>query len=153
MDWQANSIKVTSPKTAHHEGLGKRTIPLCGELRPYLEEAFNPENEYVVTRYRDASQNLRTHFNRIVTKAGLTPWHPPFHAMRKMRQTELTDRGALEHSVCRWLRNSVTVAREFYRVQSLIGGHGLVPSPRPCGERVRGLRLGICPSFHANSPL
>ena len=38
-------------------------------------------------------------------------------------------------------------------VQSLLGGLGLVPSPRPCGERVRGLRLGIGPSFHANSPL
>ena len=39
------------------------------------------------------------------------------------------------------------------RVQSLMGGHGLVPSPRPGGERVRGLRFGIGQSFHANSQL
>ena len=113
VDWQASTIKVTSPKTAHHDGHGERTIPLFGELRPYLEEAFNPEDEFLITRYRDATQNMRTQFNRIVTKAGLTPWSQPFHPMRKSRQTELADRFPA-HTVCGWLGNSEAVAREFY---------------------------------------
>ena len=113
VDWQANTIHVTSPKTAHHDGHGERTIPLFGDLRPYLEEAFNPEDEFLITRYRDATQNMRTQFNRIVTKAGLKPWSQPFHAMRKTRQTELADRFPA-HTVCGWLGNSEAVAREFY---------------------------------------
>ena len=113
VDWQANTINVTSPKTAHHDGHGQRTIPLFGDLRPYLEEAFNPEDEFLITRYRDATQNMRTQFIRIVVKAGLKPWSQPFHAMRKSRQTELADRHP-EHVVCGWLGNSKAVAREFY---------------------------------------
>ena len=88
-------------------------IPLFGDLRPYLEEAFNPEDKFIITRYRDATQNMRTQFNRIVRKAGLTPWRQPFHAMRKTRQTELADRFPA-HAVCGWLGNSEAVAREFY---------------------------------------
>ena len=113
VDWQANMINVTSPKTAHHEGHGQRTIPLFGDLRPYLEEAFNPEDEFIITRYRDATQNMRTQFNRIVVKAGLKPWSQSVHAMRKSRQTELADRYP-EHVVSGWLGNSQSVAREFY---------------------------------------
>ena len=68
-----------------------------------------------------------------MTKAGLTPWHQPFHAMRKTRQTELTDRGVPEHSVCRWLGNSVTVAREFYlktTKESFDEAAAFLPSPK-----------------------
>ena len=113
VDWQANTIRVTSPKTAHHAGHGERIVPIFGELRTYLEEAFNPEDEFAITHYRDASQNIRTQFNRIVAKAGLKSWLQPFHAMRKSRQTELADKFP-SHTVCAWLGNSEAVAREFY---------------------------------------
>ena len=113
VDWEAKTIRVTSVKTAHHTGHEERIIPLFGELRPFLEDAFNPENEFAITQFRDATQNMRTQFGRIIAKAGLKPWAQPFHAMRKTRQTELNDDFA-EHSVCRWLGNSQTTAREFY---------------------------------------
>ena len=56
---------------------------------------------------------MRTQFNRIVAKAGLKSWQQPFHAMRKSRQTELSD-SFPAHTVCSWLGNSEAVAREFY---------------------------------------
>ena len=116
VDWSNNRIRVPSPKTEHHEGKGERMLPLFPELRPHLEAAFDeaPEGtEFVITRYRDATQNMRTQFNKIVRKAGLTPWQKPFHNMRATRQTELSDQFP-EHVVCGWLGNSEDVATKHY---------------------------------------
>ena len=116
VDWANNRIRVTSPKTAHHEGKGERVVPLFPELRPHLEAAFDeaPEGEeHVVFRYRAATQNLRTQFGKIITRAGLTPWPKPFHNLRATRQTELSDEFP-EHVVCQWLGNSQPVATKHY---------------------------------------
>jgi hypothetical protein len=54
------------------------------ELRPHLEEAFElaePGSIHVVTMSRDNGKNLRTQFNRIVRRAGLTAWPKPFQNM------------------------------------------------------------------------
>ena len=91
-------------------------LPLFPELRPHLEAAFDeaPEGtEFVITRYRDATQNMRTQFNRIVRSAGLTPWDKPLHNLRATRQTELSDEFP-EHVVCQWLGNSQAVATKHY---------------------------------------
>jgi len=40
VDWERNRFRVTSPKTAHHEGRGERWVPIFTEFRPYFEEAF-----------------------------------------------------------------------------------------------------------------
>ena len=116
VDWLNNRVRVPSPKTEHHEGKGERMLPLFPELRPHLEAAFDeaPEGtEFVITRYRDATQNMRTQFNRIVRSAGLTPWDKPFHNLRATRQTELSDEFP-EHVVCQWLGNSQAVATKHY---------------------------------------
>ncbi len=116
VDWSHNRIRVPSPKTEHHEGKGERMLPLFPELRPHLEAAFDeaPEGtEFVITRYRDATQNMRTQFNKIVRRAGLTPWDKPFHNLRATRQTELSDEFP-EHVVCQWLGNSQAVATKHY---------------------------------------
>ncbi len=51
---------------------------------------------------------------KIVKRAGLTPWPKLFHNLRASRQTELTQQGFAEHVVCEWLGNSQAVAREHY---------------------------------------
>jgi len=95
IDWDAGRIVVESPKTAHHPGKGCRVIPLFPELRPILVEAFElaPEGaEYVVGGdYRQSALtpsgwrncNLRTHFERLVKRAGLKPWLRLFHNLRE----------------------------------------------------------------------
>jgi len=87
IDWEANKICVTSPKTEHLPGKGSRMIPLFPELRPYLDEAFEavPEGvEYILGRFRARAIgpkgwrncNLRTTMEKIVKRAGLVPqWH------------------------------------------------------------------------------
>ncbi len=116
VDWERGRITVHSPKTEHHPGKDSRTIPLFPELRPFLEEAFDlaPEGAvYVIARYRDTNQNLRTHLERIIRRAGLKPWPKLFVNLRSTRETELAESFPM-HVVCEWIGNSQPVAMKHY---------------------------------------
>lgn len=116
IDWAAGTIRVTCVKTERHKGKGSRIIPLFPELRPYLEQTFElaePGTEYVITRYRDSSVNLRTQAHRIIRKAGLTPWEKVFQNCRSTRETELSERFPIG-TVVKWMGNSVRVAAKHY---------------------------------------
>ncbi|MBC8107953.1 MAG: hypothetical protein H7Z14_15295 [Anaerolineae bacterium] len=116
MNWGQSVVRVPSPKTAHHEGGDHRFIPLFPELRPHLLAAFKAAadgSEFVITRYRQQSSNLRTQLERICVKAGVKTWPKLFHNMRSTRQTELSEMYP-EHVVCSWLGNSSRVARKHY---------------------------------------
>ncbi len=125
IDWETSRIIVRSPKTEHHVGKASRTIPLFPELRPMLEEAFElaPGGaEFVVDpRFRQAAMgpsgwmnaNLRTTFEKIIRRAGLSPWPRLFHNMRASRETELVETYPVQ-VVTSWLGNSPTVAMRHY---------------------------------------
>jgi integrase len=125
IDWEKNRITVTSPKTEHHDGGGSREIPLYPELHDELLRACEAAPDgavYLVNEsYRKAAispsgwrnVNLRTTFEKIVKRAGLTPWPRLFHNLRSSRQTELEERFPT-HVVCAWLGNSPDVVREHY---------------------------------------
>jgi integrase len=116
IDWIGGTFRVTSPKTEHHEGMGHRVVPLFVELRPFLEAAkaeAQPGDVYAVTRYRDAKQNLRTQFTKIINRAGLKPWPKLFQNLRSSRQTELSDTMP-QHVVCKIMGNSQIVAKKHY---------------------------------------
>ena len=69
-------MTVRSKKTEHHEGKASREVPIFPELRPFLEEAWEQAEvgqEYVITRYR-GNANLRTQLQKIIKRAGVTPW-------------------------------------------------------------------------------
>ncbi|MFM9965348.1 MAG: tyrosine-type recombinase/integrase [Planctomycetaceae bacterium] len=115
IDWEHQRIRVPSPKTAH-VGKSSREIPLFPELLSYLQDAEElaaDGTEYVVTRYRDATQNLRTTMLKIIRRAGLEPWERLFHNLRATRQTELA-KTYPAHVVCGWMGNSEAVAGEHY---------------------------------------
>ena len=116
VDWERGRITVHSPKTEHHEGKESRVIPLFPELRSHLEavwEQAEPGTEFVITRYRDATKNFRTRLERIIRRAGLTPWPKLFQNLRSTRQTELAE-DFPAHAVCQWIGNSQAIAREHY---------------------------------------
>ncbi len=115
VDWEHQRIRIPSSKTEHC-GKASREIPLFAELEPYLRDAFElaaEGTEYVVTRYRDASQNLRTKMFKIIHRAGLEPWERVFQNLRASRQTELNQHFPA-HVVCGWLGNTEAVANEHY---------------------------------------
>lgn len=125
IDWTASRILVTSPKTAHHPGKETRMIPMFANLRPILAEALElaPVGAvYVVDeRFRESAMgpkgwrncNLRTTFEKIIARAGLTPWPRPFHNLRASCETELTQEHPLP-VVIAWLGHSAEVALKHY---------------------------------------
>ena len=116
IDWVRGRMLVTSPKTARHPGGESRTVPLFPELRPHLEavlEQSDPRTEFVITRYRDARQNLRTQFQRIIRRAQVKPWPKLFQNLRSTRENELAAVHPL-HVVCAWMGNSRPVAIKHY---------------------------------------
>ncbi len=116
INWEKNRMRVGSPKTAHHPGGESRLVPIFGELRPYLMEAFEeavPGAEYCISRYRQANINLRTQALRFIHRAGLKPWPRVFQNLRASRETELTQTFPL-HVVTSWLGNSQIIAAKHY---------------------------------------
>jgi integrase len=95
--WDSQRIVVTAPKTKRYKGHETRVIPMFPELAGVLNEAYEMAFDRredpaatvsgpVVTRYRSASQNLRTTFEKIVKRAGLVPWPKPFQNLRATRK-------------------------------------------------------------------
>jgi|HubBroStandDraft_6_1064221.scaffolds.fasta_scaffold37911_3 integrase len=116
VNWESGRMLVHSPKTAHHPGGDARWVPIFPELRPYLDECWEQAEEkaeFVITQYRDATQNLRTQLEKIIQRAGLTAWPKLWHNLRSSRQTELEETFP-SHVVCAWLGNSPQVARRHY---------------------------------------
>jgi integrase len=116
VNWERNRFFVRSPKTEHHEGGAGRWVPIFAELRPYLEDAFEqaePGTVYLVNRYRNTNQNLRTQLQRICKRAGVEPWDKPFHNLRASRETELAAEYPL-HVVCEWIGNTEMIAAKHY---------------------------------------
>ena len=122
--WDSSRIIVTSPKTRRYKGHEQRVLPMLPELASVLNEAYEAAFDRledssavvsgpVVTRYRDATQNLRTTFEKIVIRAGLVPWQKPFQNLRSTRETELMEIYP-SHFVVSWIGHSEKVARKHY---------------------------------------
>jgi integrase len=94
----------------------ERWVPIFPEVRPYLEAAYEqapPGATHVITRYRSSEANLRTQFQRIIRRAGETPWPKLFHNLRASRETELAAEFPI-HVVCAWIGNSPAIAAKHY---------------------------------------
>jgi len=116
IDWDKGTFTVISSKTEHYEGRGSRVIPLFPELLPLLQEAFDMAEEgteYVIQRYRNPAQNLRTQLQRIIRKAGVEPWPKLWQNLRSSRETELVERFPIQ-VVTAWLGNTTAVALKHY---------------------------------------
>ena len=116
VNFEKGRILIHSSKTERHEGKAMRVIPMFPELHDPLLEVFNEAEEgteYVITRYRDLNCNLRTQLNRIIKRAGLSPWPRLFHNLRASRQNELKKEFSID-LVCEWIGNTVEVARDHY---------------------------------------
>lgn len=116
IDWDRGTIRVCVPKLEHIDGKGERVVPLFPELRAPLLELFGqaePGSEFVIARHRLGCANLRTQFQRILRRAGITPWPRLFHNLRASRETELMREYDLA-TVCKWIGNSPEMAAKHY---------------------------------------
>ncbi len=118
VDWAGQRLTIHAPKTEHHDGGGVRVIPIFTEMREYLDQAWEDADDgaqFVIANpvYRDPKANLRTHFIRIVKRAGVEPWPKLFQNLRSTRETELAENYPL-HVACAWIGNTKTVAIKHY---------------------------------------
>jgi hypothetical protein len=125
----AGRMVVQSPKTEHLEGRAERVVPVFANLRPYLEEAWElaaPGEVYVVggkqgDGYRRASHgpngwgnaNVRTTFEKVIHRAGLTVWPKVFHNLRASCETDLMQHHPI-HVVTAWIGNTPKIALGHY---------------------------------------
>jgi integrase len=112
VDFVAGTLTVHMTKTAK-QGKTKRVVPILPELRPHLEDAFDPEADRCISRYQTSNLNLRKMFLQILAKAGLKPWPRLFHNLRGSLETDLADRFPIQ-CVVEWLGNTVKVATAHY---------------------------------------
>lgn len=114
--WDKGRMTVLSPKTANHEGHAVRVVPIDPQLRAILQDLFDRAEvgvEAVIPRLRDPSMNLRTTFQKIVTRAGVKPWPRLFHNMRASCATDWVERFP-NHVVASWLGHSPMIAATHY---------------------------------------
>jgi integrase len=125
LDWERGAITVTSPK-GEKDGKGRRIVPMFARLRPFLLEAAEqaeigqthviPENLYLPASNGPngwVNCNLRTTFEKIVKRAGLTPWPRLFHSLRGSCESDLAREYPIT-TVCKWIGNTVSIAARHY---------------------------------------
>ena len=121
--WDQGRMRVTIPKTKHHEGKDIRYVPLR-DIRTYLEDVFQtqlpegssslPADQPVITRFSDTNSNLDKPFKSILHRAGLVPWPKLFQNMRASCETAWLNEGHPAHVVAAWIGHSVKVQRDSY---------------------------------------
>ena len=112
---RAGWLNVRSPKTEHHPGGERRTVPLFPELAGPLADLYElaGEGEERLFPRMTPKTNLGTTLGKIIDRAGIGPLPKPFTNMRASRATDLRHRHP-GHLVTRWLGHSEAVEREFY---------------------------------------
>ncbi len=126
IDWERGTMRIISPKTDCHDNGGQRTAPIFAKLRPYLDAAWEaaadgqthviPEGLYLPAANGPRGWNgcnLRTTFEKIIGRAGLTAWPRPFHNLRASCESDLVREYPIP-TVCKWLGNTVAIASRHY---------------------------------------
>lgn len=114
INWESNSIRIKSPKTAH-QGKAERYFPILDEFRQELNEAYDaaPENAIFVFAALRKHTNLGTTARKYVRRAGFTPWDKFWNALRASCETDLMDRFGIRKA-CQWIGNTPNIALKNY---------------------------------------
>ncbi|MCA9169444.1 MAG: phage integrase SAM-like domain-containing protein, partial [Planctomycetales bacterium] len=117
VDWESSRIVVHSPKTEHHDGHDRRTIPIFPELLGPLREAWEaaePGDELVLPFMQGKTDTaFRKPLLRAIEKCGVEPWDKLFTSLRATRDTELRETFP-SHVVDAWIGHDEGVAKRNY---------------------------------------
>lgn len=95
-----------------------------------------------ISRYRHSSVNVRTHIQRLITRAGVKPWPKLWQNLRASRATELAD-SFPSHVCAAWLGHTEVIADTFYR--QVTDDHfkrATIAKEKPVRETVRNMGAG-----------
>lgn len=113
-------IRVTSPKTEHHQGKDCRYTPVFPEIRMELlavkGDRTPARDEFVLQCLQGRSASyFDKHFWKAVDAAGVPRWKKKFNALRSTRANELREKGFRDVLVNEWLGHSEPVSLRHYR--------------------------------------
>ena len=115
VDWSRMRLTVRSVKNADKAN-AVRVVPIVPELAPILQALFDaaePGTEAVTPRLQIEGVNLRTQFERIIERAGLTAWPRLFHNLRASCLTDWAERFPA-HAVAKWAGHSPLIGAQHY---------------------------------------
>ena len=116
VNWDKGTILIHSPKTAHHDDKGYRTIPLFPEIREVLEVLWDEakQNEPLLFPGKQVTGTAITNeLRKACWSAGHALWPKPWQNMRATRVTELMQLYPV-NVVANWLGHSPNVALKHY---------------------------------------
>jgi integrase len=143
INWEKGRMTVLAKKTEHHGAdHAVRVVPICPALRAILADAFEqaePGATLVVPMAARSSVNLRTHLERLITKAGHQPWPRLLQNLRASCETDWVERYPA-HVVAKWLGHSPKVAAQHYLMsrehhfEDVVRGSGDAASGTTAGQ-------------------
>ena len=116
VNWERQTLRVTSPKTEHHEGQAIRTVPLFPQVHDALTELWDqtPEGQALLfPNHQMTGAGLIGRLEAACRRAGIPPWPRPWKNMRATCETELLEQHPIQ-VVASWLGHSPTVALQHY---------------------------------------
>ena len=126
IDLTSDRFTVRCPKKTHKRQqergeLTTRQVPLFPEVRDAFrqlkDELPEEHSEYVFPELHDnqkhASPRVYQQIQKVVKRAGLTPWPKLFQNMRSTRETELCALSPIQ-DVASWIGNTPAVAQKHY---------------------------------------
>jgi len=133
VDKERGRLNVRSPKTEHHAGHERRSVPITPRLMELLNEAFGdgkaPEAALVSMR---GSGNVRRVLDAAIAAAGVAPWPRLFQACRASCEQEWAMTYP-QYAVSQWIGHSITVS----------GKHYANAVPDELFERIAGVRQRV----------
>lgn len=112
VDLDRMRLNVRSPKTEHHAGHERRTVPISPALSALLtaHKSNRPDGRLVTMR---GAGHVRRRILAAVEAAGLSPWPKLFQALRSSCEKEWA-MSAPQYAVSRWIGHSITVSGKHY---------------------------------------
>ncbi|QDV87174.1 Tyrosine recombinase XerC [Stieleria magnilauensis] len=116
-------LRITAPKTEHHDTRGVRKAPLLASVRPYMQDLWDlaqpgcetPMDSPVFPRFADASETaIRSAVLKIMKRAKIQPWPNLFSNCRKSAILDLLAAGHEVADVAEWVGNSPKTIWDFY---------------------------------------
>ncbi|MEN1681867.1 MAG: site-specific integrase [Planctomycetota bacterium] len=118
IDFHAEVVVVTSPKTTRHRGGLRRTTPLEGMALRMLDELWRvaPEGETrALPKLGGADHSLiAQQIEALCRQIGVALWDKPFTNMRASCETDWQENGIQAMQTAEWMGHSAVVALQHY---------------------------------------
>ena len=125
--WNSGKIRVHSPKTKRYDGHAERFCPLFPGVRRELEDLSELAEQGTVYVFPDeickrSDNGIYNAVERIVRRAGFTPWERLINNMRATRVSEMARAGVSERVRTAWFGHSERVSRDHYQIEDMLIG-------------------------------